>query len=185
MLTFSNIIHLHLYFVYTCWVNSPEPSLLDNAVSIKTSGSNILLYYFSFDSPLISGRGTPVLGMRSARRESSGKPLSPKSSRTNNAAPSKPSHDTSVINPEPITTTTPRSKSAKPFKANQSIDGEMQVKKSRVNTPRTKTPRAKTPRALSSRADAFTPRRSKTYHGEMERPLSRAIGNYSFYMPVL
>ena len=78
---------------------------------------------------------------------------------------------------------TQRTKSVRQSKSDSSVDEEMRVKKPRGNTPRAKTPRAKTPRAQSSRAEVMTPRRSKTYHGEMERPVSRMIGidpHYNF-----
>ena len=40
--------------------------------------------------------------------------------------------------------------------------------------------RAQTPQVSKSRAEVKTPRRSKTFHGETERPESRAIGIEKF-----
>ena len=47
-------------------------------------------------------------------------------------------------------------------------------------TPRQSLPsRSQTPRTSRSRAEVLTAR-SKTFHGDMERPLSRAIGRYTY-----
>lgn len=100
------------------------------------------------DSPIISSRGTPIHMKRPQTRESmKTPPQTPRKQQT-------PSVDAFRL---PVSSETPRQQDDK-------------------NTPRQSArSRAQTPRLCKSRIEIQTPRRSKTYHGEIARPASRAV----------